>query len=226
MKIEVQDIYREATKCNSCFENFKIARGKVRKAQPRWIGNNYFSADRRICVIAINPGNVGTKFKDAKKKAASQFDKTIKNFGKGQSSWKDVMNFIDTDMKNWGEGRYKKFYFDLMNLPIDEVAMINMMLCSATEFGKQKNYYNENTLRNCFNKHTRELIQALNPDVCILSGTILHKYSKFIREFLPHCKFKKTYHFRPKYEKDWPKADEDAERIARELFGCSAEHRN
>ena len=47
MLIKVQEIYKSAIKCNDCFANNKygIQRGLVSKAQPRWIGKNYFSSN-------------------------------------------------------------------------------------------------------------------------------------------------------------------------------------
>ena len=47
MLIKVQEIYKSAIKCNDCFgdEKYRIQRGLVSKAQPRWIGENYFSSN-------------------------------------------------------------------------------------------------------------------------------------------------------------------------------------
>ena len=72
------------------------------------------------------------------------------------------MSFINEDMANWGNGRYKKFYFDLMKLKVDEVALMNMMLCSATPVGGTKNAYSKQTLENCYNRFTRSIILELN----------------------------------------------------------------
>ena len=47
----LQTKYKKAISCNSCFENTELARGKVRKAQPRWVGEDYFLSDKKICVL-------------------------------------------------------------------------------------------------------------------------------------------------------------------------------
>ena len=221
--IDVIDTYKEATKCNSCFENkeLKMVRGKVRKAQPRWVGKNYFSSDLRICLMLINPGNVGSGKGQAKIETSRKFDNTIKQFGKGTESWRDVMSFIHKDMENWGEGRYWHFYFEKMKLNIDEVAMMNMMLCSATEVNKNKNYYTSSSLRNCYALHTKKLITELDPDFLILSGTnvtsALKPFRQDLEKILPKCEFIDTFHYRPQLKADWPKADKAAENVGNYL---------
>ena len=57
----LKEQYKKAIDCNNCFNNLDIKRGKVRAAQPRWIGENYFDAKQRICILMINPGDVGPK---------------------------------------------------------------------------------------------------------------------------------------------------------------------
>lgn len=222
--IDVVDIYKEATKCNSCFEKkeFKMARGKVRKAQPRWIGKDYFSADLKICVMLINPGNVGPKGTQVKIKASRDFDSVIKKFGKGTASWNDVMSFIVKDMKNWDEGRYWHFYFKLMKLPINQVAMMNMMLCSATKVNQNQNYYTTDSLRNCYVRHTKKLITKLDPDFLILSGTKVTTALKLFRQdllnTLPNCEIIDFYHCSPRIKDDRPRIDKEAKRLGEYLL--------
>ena len=221
--IEVINTYKQATQCNSCFENkeFKMERGRVRKAQPRWIGKNYFSSDLRICLMLINPGNVGPRKGQAKIEASKKFGNAIKKFGKDVKSWRDVMSFIHNDMKNWGEGRYWHFYFEKMKLNIDEVAMMNMMLCSATELNKNGNHYTSDSLRNCYALHTKKLITELDPDFLILSGTkvtsALKPFRQDLEKILPKCEFIDTFHYRPQLTRDWPKADKAAENVGNYL---------
>lgn len=64
MFIKVQKIYQDAIKCNDCFDNkdYGLQRGLISKAQPRWIGKDYFASNKRVVMVAINPGNVGKKF--------------------------------------------------------------------------------------------------------------------------------------------------------------------
>ena len=224
MLIKVQEIYKSAIKCNDCFANNKygIQRGLVSKAQPRWIGKNYFSSNKKVVMVAINPGNVGKKSSYDKIKAAEDFQDKIMKFWRDNSKWDELMLFIDEDMENWGNGRYKKFYFDLMKLKIDEVALMNMMLCSATPVGGTRNAYSKQTLENCYNRYTRKIIIELNPEFIILSGTLVNnamkKFKDELLKDLPNTQIINTFHYRPQNPNDWARADEDAIQVSKLLL--------
>lgn len=220
---KVQEIYKSAIKCNDCFgdKKYRIQRGLVSKAQPRWIGENYFSSNKRVVMVAINPGNVGNKSSHGKMKAAKDFQDKIIKFSKDNSKWHELMSFINEDMANWGNGRYKNFYFDLMKLKVDEVALMNMMLCSATPVGGTKNAYSKQTLENCYNRFTRSIILELNPNFIILSGSLVNnamkKFKDDLLKDLPNTKIINTFHYRPQNPKDWKRADDDAIRVSQLL---------
>ena len=220
MKEEVELIYRNAIACNDCFDNptFNVDRGLIRKAQPRWIGKDYFSSDLKICVIAINPGNVGRGIADTS--TARNFQNRITDFKSKKEPWKAVMSFIEKDMPNWGRGRYEKFYFEKMKLKANEIAFMNMMLCSATPNGGRKNKYTKNTLKNCYLRHTNKLIKALSPEVIILSGRIVQQQMKAIglSLALPDSEIIDSFHYRPQNQQDWDRVDKDAERIGEYLL--------
>ena len=224
MLIKVQEIYKSAIKCNDCFANNKygIQRGLVSKAQPRWIGKNYFSSNKKVVMVAINPGNVGKKSSYDKIKAAENFQDKIMKFWRDVSKWDELMSFINEDMENWGNGRYKKFYFDLMKLKIDEVALMNMMLCSATPVGGTNNAYSKQTLENCYNRYTRKIIIELNPEFIILSGTLVNnamkKFKDELLKDLPNTQIINTFHYRPQNPNDWARADKDAIQVRKLLF--------
>ena len=224
MLIKVQEIYKSAIKCNDCFANNKygIQRGLVSKAQPRWIGKNYFSSNNKVVMVAINPGNVGKKSSYNKIKTAEDFQDKIMKFWRDNSKWDELMSFINEDMENWGNGRYKKFYFDLMKLKIDEVALMNMMLCSATPVGGTRNAYSKQTLENCYNRFTRKIIIELNPEFIILSGTLVNnamkKFKDELLKDLPNTQIINTFHYRPQNPNDWARADEDAIQVSKLLL--------
>ena len=48
-----------------------------------------------------------------------------------------------------------------MKLKFDEVALMNMMLCSAMPIGGSRNAYSKQTLENCYNRFTRQIILEL-----------------------------------------------------------------
>ena len=166
MLIKIIKTYQEASKCNQCFDELdtNLSRGLIPYAQPRWIGNQYFNAHTRVCILAINPSNVGTN--NNRINASNKFTKAIKSLQINTKAWDSVMNFISRDMPFWGRGRYYDFYFKRMGLDTDKTALMNMMLCSS-----ESNSYSSLSLSNCFKKYTLSILQELNPDVLILSGT-------------------------------------------------------
>lgn len=225
MLIKVQKIYQDAIKCNDCFDSkdYGLQRGLISKAQPRWIGKDYFASNKRVVMVAINPGNVGKKSAYEKINAAKEFQEKIIQFSEDTSKWNDLMAFIKHDMENWGNGRYKKFYFDIMKLKFDEVALMNMMLCSAMPIGGSGNAYSKQTLENCYNRFTRQIIIELNPKFIILSGTLVQNVMKKFKESLlidlPETEIINTFHYRPQNPNDWERADQDAFKVSKQLIG-------
>ena len=197
--IKVRKIYVKASKCDDCFTSphYKINRGDVKISQPRWVGENYPSSLKRICVVSINPGNLGKK--SSQTESSKLFEDKIRNFAKDFNKWDDMMLFIKNDMKNWGKGRYKKFYFESMKLDISETAFVNMMLCSATGSGGKNNAYSSSSLKNCYSKFTKQIIINLNPKILILSGSAVKEAMKNFKydllESLPNIKIIDTLHY-------------------------------
>ena len=218
----LKSCYKKATECNSCFENPELVRGKVKKPQPRWVGEDYFSSDKRICILMINPGDVGPKSKLDQQQSSSEFENLINRFSEGLVSWEEIMFFILSDMPNWGQGgKYNKLYFDHLKLPLKEIAFLNVMLCSARKKdprGKFQNYYSQHTMQNCFSNHTRNLLEKLNPNICILSGTAVWEFARRsnLSSIFTNCKFKSLGHYAARGE-DWNRAVETAHVISREL---------
>jgi len=218
----IKKSYKEAISCNSCFESTGLIRGKVKKAQPRWVGEDYFSSNKKICILMINPGDVGPKAKFAQQQSSSNFEDLIERFNEGSVSWEEVMLFILSDMPNWGQGgKYNKLYFDHLKLPLREIAFLNVMLCSARKKdprGEFQNYYSQQTMRNCFANHTQNLLEDLNPDVCILSGTAVWEFARRanLNFLFPNCEFKELGHYAARGN-DWNRAVETAHLISHEL---------
>ena len=78
----LKEHYKKAIDCNNCFNNLDIQRGKVKAAQPRWIGENYFDAKQRICILMINPGDVGPKAEYSQIKSSNELILLNLNFFK------------------------------------------------------------------------------------------------------------------------------------------------
>ena len=100
-----------------------------------------------------------------KLQSSNYLNKLINLFQNDQSSWIELMNFIEEDMPNWGKGnKYMRLYFDCLGLKPNKSAFLNIMLCSAkrkNSRGELKNYYSQRTMQNCFNLHTKQLLESL-----------------------------------------------------------------
>ena len=219
---EMKKKYEQAISCDACFIGSKLSRGKVTRAQPRWIGEDYFQAEQKICVLTINPGDVGPKAKYSQIKSSNEFESLIEGFKDDLVSWEDLMLFILMDMHNWGQGsKYMKLYFDHLKLPLKEIAFLNTMLCSAKKLdprGQYKNYYSQQTMRNCFDLHTHSMLKQLNPDVCILSGTAVWEFARRndLRSLFPNCEFKELGHYAARGN-DWNNTVKRAQNMSVEL---------
>ena len=103
-----------------------------------------------------------------------------------------------------------------MKLKVNEVALMNMMLCSATPVGT-KNAYSKQTLENCYNRFTRRIILELDPKFIILVNNAMKKFKDDLLKDLPNTKIINTFHYRPQNPKDWKRADDDAMRVSQLL---------
>ena len=222
MNKDLEFNYKQAMSCNFCFNHQLIQRGSVIKAQPRWIGSEYFSSDEKVCVLTINPGDVGPKNNTLKLQSSNYLNKLINLFQNDQSSWIELMNFIEEDMPNWGKGnKYMRLYFDCLGLKPNKSAFLNIMLCSAkrkNSRGELKNYYSQRTMQNCFNLHTKQLLESLDPDIVILSGKFVHEFAERnnFSELFPSIVFKLLGHYAARGH-HWDMAVKDAKRISQEI---------
>ena len=80
----------------------------------------------------------------------------------------------------------------------------------------ESNSYSSLSLSNCFKKYTLSILQELNPDVLILSGTkiisVFDKFSSEINLQLPRMKIIKCFHYAARGD-DRIRANEIAKRI-------------
>lgn len=164
-------LHQDAANCNSCFKKFaNISHDYVVKgAQPRSIGEDYFSQKIRVCLVLINPGKAHTQsdggwgaYLAPLKKAKTTEEKKI--------AWKDIQDFIEKEESSWGriKGNWEKLYYHSLGLTKKQLAMVNIMMCAEDN----NHYQSEPTLDECFFKQRRslEIIKSLNPHKIILSG--------------------------------------------------------
>ena len=172
-------LYRNAMPCNACFgPQSQLQRPIVDVPQPRWVGPKYPAARPRVLVVALNPG-AGT----ARHAASNQKLHTLlHNFRDGSAHFDDVLAFQRSDMFTWGTspGVFTRFYSQATGKQIEELAFLNLALCAT-----KGNEYPAWILNTCLSSHTGKLLEALSPDIVLLSGSATHKFDPTIQRLLP-----------------------------------------
>lgn len=181
--------YGAAMPCQACFDpNGSLSRAYVSLPQPRLVGSDYFSAQPRIVVLMLNPGQG----------SASQLSdnvellKHLQAYRQGQSKLENVFEFQNSHMDSWGKspGRFTGFYAAATGKPIERLAFMNIALC-ATVGNKYPNWM----LKQCFQLHTSRLIAALAPNLLLLSGSNLRPFQRRLQDLLPQCRVEPMLHY-------------------------------
>jgi uracil-DNA glycosylase len=187
----------KATKCRVCFERFDIKAALIDVAQPRWVGNKYWSAHPRVVVVMLNPGSGEARDRSADTRSLD----LLKAFAQGRGSLAAIMSHQAGDMPNWGrqlrteDGKpnghqFTAFYLKGLNLKLDEIAFANVAWCATSG-----NKYPACMLSTCFERHTQPLLALLAPDVVLLSGSAAHRFAASIKRDVPGAKVVPMMHY-------------------------------
>jgi hypothetical protein len=169
-KIEIIDFFSKNYSCRKCFNNPNITKsGKpfgvadISGPQPRWLGRNYFSSEKKICIMLINPGS-GNKTPENEWAPLKKLNKAETQELK-EKFWDQLMYTNEVGMPKWGA--WVNLYFESLGLveKKDEVAFMNMMLCAS-----KGNAYNKKSLDLCFSSQSSHVLRMLSPDILIFSG--------------------------------------------------------
>jgi len=169
--IKLIELHQDAANCRVCFKKYKNLKNNVvvKGAQPRSIGENYFSQEIRVCLILINPGSGDTKSDGGWGDYLTPF-KEAETLKEREDTWDKVQNFIKREEPKWGmiKGNWEKLYYQSLGLSKSEIAMVNIMMCAEDN----DNYKSEPTLDECFfeQKKSQKIIKALKPNKIVLSG--------------------------------------------------------
>jgi hypothetical protein len=185
--LAIEALCREATTCRVCFDHGTITAPTIDIAQPRWIGNGYWTSSPRVCVVMLNPGAGGDHNADANR----QMHAVLQRFRSGETGLDAVFRFQRDDFANWGNppGRFLNF-FRTFGLDIDGIALANIAWCATTG-----NRYPRWMLDKCMQRFTGRLIEQLRPDVVMLSGSRVHAYDVDVGRLAPNACVFPTLHY-------------------------------
>lgn len=198
---KVDNLFKKAMHCRICFDNGVAERALIDLPQPRWIGRDYFKVRHKIIVVTINPAAGNSSEKEELNRPFLQILHDYKN---GKKSLQELFDFQGNYIPKWGEkpsGKFLKFYTE-MGLELNNIALANVAWCADA-----KNKPPAKMLKTCFNKHTKELIEIITPDIAILSGSKIRKFGKKIKDALPECHIIETFSYAHPKGKDREKKE-------------------
>lgn len=184
---QIDAIYRTACTCRDCFQNIGLQAAFIDKAQPRWVGPQYWDADKRILAVMLIPGS-GTFRSDPGMQATLDL---LQQYCKGTATLNQVFDYQRHDMDLWGRGRrFLTFIEESLGLDISKVAFMNLAWCANKE-----NYYPPRLLRTCIERHGLALVKTLNPTHVLLCGSTTQRYAKYFSQTVPSATIIDTLHY-------------------------------
>ena len=110
----------------------------------------------------------------------------------GKTELLDLLRFQKKHMREWGTppGRFLRFYVEGLGLDLDDMALSNIAWCAEAD-----NRYPAAMLNQCYDLHTKRLIEVLQPKVVVLSGHATHRFENQIRDVAPEATTITTLHY-------------------------------
>ena len=183
----LEKLSRKAARCRYCFEHFGLESPITDVAQPRWVGPDYRNARTRIVIVMLNPGS-GEGYKQEMNRKGLPI---LQGFRDGSVSLRELFRHQRVAMENWGtpRGWYLEYYVDRLGLHIDEIAFANIAWCAVSG-----NKYPKKMLKECWGRHTSDLMKLLDPHVVVLAGRAARSFEGAIQEMLPDARVIRMLH--------------------------------
>jgi hypothetical protein len=210
---KLEELCLRATKCRVCFEQLPLDAPTIDIAQPRWVGPDYWNSSKRIAVVMINPGSGDTRDDPADVSARE----LLAAFSEGRGTLDAFFDHQAKDMRGWGQHCFLPFYTKNLGLRFEEVAFANIAWCAT-----QGNKYPRQMLSNCFQRHTRMLLQILDPYVILLSGSPAHAFSTEVGFAVPNARIIRMLHFA--HRGGYGVSHQEGTRVRELLFGKPSLH--
>lgn len=170
----IEAIYKSVVACDTCFLTGAIKRSFVDIAQPRYVGKGYWTAQRRLVFLSINPGAGSGDQNDQKMRDE------IYAFKAGNLDLWTLFDLQRGYFPNWGGGKFLR-YFRGIGINVDNIALLNVAQCAT-----DGNNYPDKMLETCLIRHTSGLIKALQPDCLAACGNKAQDHArKFGIKFVP-----------------------------------------
>lgn len=185
-KLEFEALASSAVECRICFERSLVPSALIDRAQPRWIGSKYWSENPRVTIVMLNPGSGEFRSDGADEELCS----LLHAFANGSAQLSAILDHQSRDIVNWGRGRFASFFLHGVGLDLDHIALANIAWCATAQ-----NAYPSKMLKTCFRQHTERLIEILDPDLVVLSGSKTHKFASKLGDVVPKARMLCTLHY-------------------------------
>lgn len=186
---QIDVLFGKALSCRYCFKNKIAESADIDIAQPRYIGPAYFNSQPRVVVVALNPGAGNSSDKRSKNQTFAEY---IYDYKLNRISRNEYFAFQEKYMEEWGNppGRFLRFYRDRLGLQLSKTALANIAWCSD-----RNNRYPRAMLAACYDTFTENLLDLLEPNIVLLSGSATHAFADKIKQALPKSMIVKTLHY-------------------------------
>lgn len=156
-----------AVNCNTCFAAGYARRAYIDIAQPRYVGENYWTADKRRLFLMINPGagkqTTSNKMMRDDIYAYREQNLELSSLFQRQRSY----------MWEWGANGKFLTYFRNIGCSLQDIAFLNVAWCAD-----MNDCYPDQMLDACFSKYTQKAIETLRPTSTIACGNVAQKYAR------------------------------------------------
>jgi hypothetical protein len=184
--LEVERLYREASRCRRCFEQLGLQPPTIDIAQPRWVGPHYWTSDQRVLILMINPGSGANRLDGADLRMRN----ALHEFRDGRAPLREILDRQVDDMPRWGRGRFWGFFVGDLGLSMDQVAFGNIAWCATSD-----NSYPRRMLSACLDLFTARLVKLLQPTHILLSGAATHQFRARVQESAPNAHVEPVLHY-------------------------------
>jgi hypothetical protein len=204
------DRMQAAGTCDDCFRSpSKLQRPLCDVPQPRWIGASYADARPRIAVVLINPGGGRDQSPELSREASifRSFHET--------GDYEPIRAYFSVRLRRGV--RWLAWYRDVLGLDHDEIAQLNVAWCAT-----KNDQYPAAMLRHCFDKHTSQLLRALDPEIVLLSGSSVWSFQAGVRSILPNADVVPMLHYRSRKSRDDERVEAQRVRARIEAWRASS----
>lgn len=189
----LQTLARDAAACTYCFSSDRLKKWDHVPKRPAdrpddvavapYIGKDYASSDPRVVVMMLNPGHAAAEHKLIRKDVGKQLRD-------GAITYEEYNRRLSALIPKWGFGGIAR-WLRALELEQETIAFLNVALCAVAE-----DKYFPLLFETCFDRHTRLMLEALEPNVVLLCGKKqLAPYVDSIKALGTEVVL--TFHYRP-----------------------------